>query len=159
MQMPEPDAGLLARKADLVARLRGVLPDERVIDDPVQTRAYECDGLTAYRCPPMAVVLPATTEEVAQVMGICHEMGVPVVPRGSGTSLAGGALPTEDCVILGVSRLTEVLETDYANRAIRVQTGQDQSVSVTGAVEADGFFYAPDPSSPACLRDCRAISR
>ena len=80
------------------------------------------------------------------MLRICHEMGVPVVPRGSGTSLAGGAMPTADCVILGVSRLNAVLETNYADRFIRVQTGRT-NLSVTGAVEAEGFFYAPDPSS------------
>jgi glycolate oxidase len=117
-----------------------------VIDAPRETRAYECDGLAAYRCTPMAVVLPRTTEEVAAVLRLCHAEGVPVVPRGSGTSLAGGAMPTADCVVLGVSRMTGVLETDYANRLIRVQAGRT-NLSVTGAVEADGWFYAPDPSS------------
>ena len=80
------------------------------------------------------------------MLRICHDMGVPVVPRGAGTSLAGGALPTADSVILGVARMNEVLETDYDNRFVRVQTGRT-NLSVTGAVEADGFFYAPDPSS------------
>jgi glycolate oxidase len=146
MQMPEPNPAILARKADLVARLRKVLPPDAVIEDPVETRAYECDALTAYKCPPLAVLLPATTREVSDALAICHEMGVPVVPRGAGTSLAGGALPTADSVILGVARMTEVLETDYENRFIRVQTGRT-NLSVTGAVEEEGFFYAPDPSS------------
>ena len=146
MQMPEPDPGVLARKAELVARLRKVLSRDAVIDDPAETRAYECDALTAYSCPPLAVILPGSTREVSQALAICHEMGVPVVPRGSGTSLAGGALPTADSVILGVARMTEVLETDYDNRVIRVQTGRT-NLSVTGAVEEEGFFYAPDPSS------------
>jgi glycolate oxidase len=91
-------------------------------------------------------VLPASTEEVSEVLKICHEMGVPVVPRGSGTSLAGGAMPTADSVILGVAKLNDVLETNYDDRIIRVQTGRT-NLSVTGAVETDGFFYAPDPSS------------
>ncbi|MGR3495343.1 FAD-linked oxidase C-terminal domain-containing protein [Citreimonas sp.] len=146
MQMPQPDTGVIARKARIVERLRDVLPGDAVIDDVSETRAYECDALTAYRCPPLAVVLPSTTAEVSDVLRICHEEGVPVVPRGSGTSLAGGALPTADCVLLGVARMTEVLETDYDNRFIRVQTGRT-NLSVTGAVEADDFFYAPDPSS------------
>jgi glycolate oxidase len=146
MQMPEPNPAILARKAELVARLRKVLPGDAVIDDPVETRAYECDALTAYKCPPLAVLLPATTQEVSDALAICHEMGVQVVPRGAGTSLAGGALPTADSVILGVARMTEVLETDYDNRFIRVQTGRT-NLSVTGAVEEEGFFYAPDPSS------------
>ncbi|MCX7644900.1 MAG: FAD-binding protein [Rhodobacteraceae bacterium] len=146
MDMPAPDAGVIARKDRIVARLRSVLPPDAVIDDPAETRAYECDALTAYRCPPLAVVLPASTVEVAAVLRICHEERVPVVPRGSGTSLAGGALPTADSVILGVARLNAVLETDCANRFIRVQAGRT-NLSVTGAVEAEGFFYAPDPSS------------
>ena len=102
MDMPMPDAAIIARKSAIIARLRSVLPADAVIDDPAETRAYECDALTAYRCPPLAAVLPRTTEEVAAVLRICHEEGVPVVPRGSGTSLAGGALPTADCVMLGV---------------------------------------------------------
>ena len=146
MQMPEPNPAILSRKADLVARLRKVLPEGAVIDDVAETRAYECDALTAYKCPPMAVILPGSTEEVSRALAICHEMGVPVVPRGSGTSLAGGALPTADSVILGVARMAEVIETDYTNRVIRVQTGRT-NLSVTGAVEEEGFFYAPDPSS------------
>ena len=94
MQMPTPDATVLSRKAGIVARLQEVLPRDAVISDEMETRAYECDALTAYKCPPLAVVLPASTQEVSAVLKVCHEMGVPVVPRGSGTSLAGGALPT-----------------------------------------------------------------
>ena len=146
MQMPEPNPEILTRKADLVARLRKVLPRDAVIDDPAETRAYECDALTAYSCPPLVAILPCSTQEVSDALAICFEMGVPVVPRGSGTSLAGGALPTADSVILGVARMNAVLETDYDNRFIRVQTGRT-NLSVTGAVEEEGFFYAPDPSS------------
>jgi glycolate oxidase len=146
MEMPAPSKDVLSRKSSIVARLRAVLPDNAVIDDPAETRAYECDALTAYSCPPLAAVLPASTQEVAAVLRICHEERVPVVPRGSGTSLAGGAMPTADSIILGVAKMNDVLETDYANRFIRVQTGRT-NLSVTGAVETDGFFYAPDPSS------------
>jgi len=146
MEMPIPNPEILAKKARLVARLLQVLPKEAVIHRANETKVYECDGLTAYRCPPMCAVLPANTAEVSAVLKICHEMNVPVVPRGSGTSLAGGALPTADSVILGVARMNDVLETDYDNRFIRVQTGRT-NLSVTGAVEEEGFFYAPDPSS------------
>ncbi|WP_197918365.1 FAD-linked oxidase C-terminal domain-containing protein [Thiosulfatihalobacter marinus] len=146
MDMPVPNPDVLSRKAQIVARLRQVLPTEAVIDDPVETRAYECDALTAYRCPPLAVVLPSSTAEVAAVLKLCLAEGVPVVPRGAGTSLAGGAMPTEDSVILGVARMGEVLEVDYENRFIRVQTGRT-NLSVSGAVEERDFFYAPDPSS------------
>lgn len=146
MQMPVPDTRILSQKPQLTAALRKVLPADAVITDPAETRAYECDALTAYRCPPMIAVLPSTTQQVSDVLKICHQFGVPVVPRGSGTSLAGGALPTEDCVILGVARMNDVLETDYDDRFIRVQTGMT-NLSVTGRVEGEGFFYAPDPSS------------
>ncbi|MEZ5733955.1 MAG: FAD-linked oxidase C-terminal domain-containing protein [Paracoccaceae bacterium] len=146
MDMPVPSDSVLTRKAAIVARLRRLLPDDAVIDDPAETLAYECDGLTAYRCAPLAVVLPRSTEEVAATLALCHEEGVPVVPRGSGTSLAGGALPTADSVILGVARMNRVLETNYTDRYIRVETGRT-NLSVSGSVEADGFFYAPDPSS------------
>ncbi|MCV2865993.1 FAD-linked oxidase C-terminal domain-containing protein [Albidovulum sediminicola] len=146
MHLPPPDSEVLSNKARIVARLRDVLPEDAVIDDPAETRAYECDGLAAYRCPPLAAVLPRTTAEVAAALKVCHEEGVPVVPRGSGTSLAGGALPTADCVVLGVARMNRVLEVDYPNRYIRVEAGRT-NLSVTGAVESDGFFYAPDPSS------------
>lgn len=146
MDMPPPNPAILARKSELVARLHRALPSDAVISDPAETRVYECDALTAYKCAPMAVVLPGSTQEVAEALRICHEMSVPVVPRGAGTSLAGGALPSADSVILGVARLTEVLETDYENRFIRVQAGRT-NLSVTGAVETEGFFYAPDPSS------------
>ena len=146
MEMPAPDVRIMAKKAKLVKRLQQVLPSDAVIHDEFETRAYECDALTAYKCPPLCAVLPATTQEVSAVLKICHEEGVPVVPRGSGTSLAGGALPTADCVILGVAKLNDVIETNYDDRYIRVQTGRT-NLSVTGAVEENGFFYAPDPSS------------
>lgn len=146
MQMPAVDQAIIGRKSEIVALLRAALSDGAVVHDPVETRAYECDALAAYRCPPLCVVLPRSTDEVAAIMRICHEQGVPVVPRGAGTSLAGGALPTEDCVVLGVARMVAVLEVDYANRFIRVEAGRT-NLSVTGAVEHDGFFYAPDPSS------------
>ena len=146
MQMPVPDATVLARKSLIVERLLAILPVDAVVHDDAETRAYECDALSAYRCPPLAAVLPRSTVEVSAVLKLCYDMGVPVVPRGSGTSLAGGALPTADCVILGVARMNDVIETDYENRFIRVQSGRT-NLSVTGAVEADGFFYAPDPSS------------
>ncbi|MCL4117467.1 UNVERIFIED_CONTAM: hypothetical protein GTU68_054828 [Idotea baltica] len=144
--MPVPNETILNRKDDIVARLAQVLPADAVISDPSQTHAYECDALTAYRCAPMAVVLPRTTQEVSDVLRICNELNVPVVPRGSGTSLAGGALPTADCVVLGVARMNGVLETNYDDRYIRVQSGRT-NLSVTGAVEQNDFFYAPDPSS------------
>ena len=146
MEMPAPNQNVLKQKPELVKRLLSVLPRDAVIDHEAETKAYECDALSAYRCPPIAAVLPRTTEETAAILKICNEMQVPVVPRGSGTSLSGGALPTADSVILGVARMNAVLETNYPDRYIKVQSGRT-NLSVTGAVEADGFFYAPDPSS------------
>ncbi|SDD82284.1 glycolate oxidase [Paracoccus isoporae] len=147
MQMPHPDASILARRDAIAARLSAALADPAaVITDPAQTRAYECDALSAYRCPPLAVVLPSTTEEVSAVLRICQDERVPVVPRGAGTSLAGGSMPTADSVVIGLSRMKQVLEISPEDRLIRVQTGRT-NLSVTEAVAAEGFFYAPDPSS------------
>ncbi len=144
--MPSPDQSIIARKDEIVAALASRIPALSIISQEAETLAYECDALTAYHCPPLAVVLPRTTQEVSLVMEICHGLGVPVVPRGAGTSLAGGALPTADCIILGTARLNQVQEIDTANRFIKVQTGVT-NISVSNAVNASGFFYAPDPSS------------
>ncbi len=146
MEMPQPNPAIMAKRARILARLSDELPPAALITDEAECRAYECDALTVYRCIPMAVTLPSSTEEVSTILRICHEESVKVVPRGAGTSLAGGSLPTEDSIILGVARLRDVLEVNYADRIIRVQTGMT-NLSVTGEVESDGFFYAPDPSS------------
>jgi len=146
MDMPAPNRSVLDRREAMLARLTAALGNDAVIAEPEELRAYECDALTAYACPPMAVLLPRTTEEVAGAVAICAEFGAPIVPRGAGTSLAGGALPTEDSVVLGVSRMNRVLDIDYANRTIRVEAGIT-NLGVTDAVEEEGFFYAPDPSS------------
>ncbi|MBI6630874.1 FAD-linked oxidase C-terminal domain-containing protein [Pontibaca salina] len=146
MEMPEPDARVLGNRDAILKALAEALPADGLITDPHQTLAYECDALTAYRCPPLAVILPATTEEVSQALKICHQLGVKVVPRGAGTSLAGGSLATADSVIIGTSRLRDTIEVNYPDRYIRVQTGVT-NLSVTQSVENDGFFYAPDPSS------------
>nr|WP_111300852.1 FAD-linked oxidase C-terminal domain-containing protein [Paracoccus saliphilus] len=145
MQMPQPDASVLARRQAILAALQSALPGA-VIDDPAETRAYECDALSAYRCPPLAVVLPRSTDEVSRLMRLCQDLQVPVVPRGAGTSLAGGSMPSQDAVVIGLSRMTEVLEIAPEDRLIRVQAGRT-NLSVSGAVEGLGFFYAPDPSS------------
>jgi glycolate oxidase len=146
MKMPVPNPAILARKGAIAARLRAALPGVPVIDDPAETRAYECDALTAYRCPPLCVVLPGSTAEVATILRLCHEEGVPVVPRGAGTSLAGGSLPTEDAVIVGLSRMTRTLELSVEDRFVRVEAGRT-NLSVSQEAEPLGFFYAPDPSS------------
>lgn len=144
--MPEPDARILARAPEIVAALRHVLPADCVLAHPTETRVYECDALTAYRCPPLAVVLPRSTDQVAAAMRVCADWGVPVVPRGAGTSLSGGALPTADCVVIATMRLNAFLEIDTESRFVRVQSGVT-NLSVSAELEPHGFFYAPDPSS------------
>lgn len=144
--MPKPDAAVIAQRADIIAALRAIVPGEGVIDDTESLRPYESDGLTAYRQLPLVVVLPETTAQVSAILAWCHAHEVKVVPRGSGTSLSGGALPLADAVLLGLSKFNRVLATDYANRAVVVQPGVT-NLAVTRAVEDHGFYYAPDPSS------------
>ncbi|ATX66081.1 FAD-linked oxidase C-terminal domain-containing protein [Roseinatronobacter bogoriensis] len=146
MEMPIPNASVMSKRDRVLVRLAQVLSAEALITDEAECRAYDCDALTAYRCLPLAVTLPTSTQEVSDILRICHQEDVPVVPRGSGTSLAGGALPTADSIILGVARMRDMLEVNYPDRYVRVQTGMT-NLSVTGEVESDGFFYAPDPSS------------
>jgi glycolate oxidase len=111
-----------------------------------ERRAFETDALTAYRKMPLAVVLPTTTEEVAAVMRYCHQNGVKIVPRGAGTSLAGGAIPQEDAIIIGIGKMEKILDVNFADRTMRVQAGIT-NLGISNAVAQDGFFYAPDPSS------------
>ncbi|WP_342360547.1 FAD-binding oxidoreductase [Terrarubrum flagellatum] len=143
---PAPDAAILARREAIIADLARLLPPQSLVTTDDERRVFETDGLTAYRKQPLAVALPSTTEEAAAVMRYCHENGVPVVPRGAGTSLCGGAIPQEDAVVIGLGKMSRIIEIDYANRVARVQAGVT-NLAITGAVQADGFFYAPDPSS------------
>jgi glycolate oxidase len=144
--MPEPDAGTLARRDEIVAALRTIVPGEGVIADTNSLAVYESDGLTAYRQRPMVVVLPETTDQVSRILRYCHDCGVKVVPRGAGTSLSGGALPLADGVVLGLGKFKKIVEVDYANRCVVAQPGVT-NLAITQAVEANGFYYAPDPSS------------
>ena len=146
MQMPTPDPALIARRAEFVAALRRIVPGDGVIDEAAALRAYECDGLTAYRTTPLAVVLPATTAQVSAVLAYCHGQGLKVVPRGSGTSLSGGALPLADGIVLGLGRFNRILEIDYDNLCVVTQPGVT-NLALTEAVRDRGFYYAPDPSS------------
>jgi len=146
MRMPTPDAAVIARRAEIAAALRRIVPGEGVIVSEDERRVYESDGLTAYRQPPLLAVLPSTTEQVAQVLRYCHEHGVKVVPRGAGTSLSGGALPLADGIILGLAKFNRILDVDFANRCAVVQPGVT-NLGITHAVQHAGFFYAPDPSS------------
>ncbi|MBN9082413.1 MAG: FAD-binding oxidoreductase [Rhizobiales bacterium 62-17] len=143
---PTPDPAILARRDDIIAGLAALLPPECLVTSEDERRAFETDALTAYRRLPLAVALPRNTAEVAAVMAFCHREGVKIVPRGAGTSLAGGAIPQEDAVVIGVSKLNRILSVDYANRTARVEAGVT-NLSISDAVMPDGFFYAPDPSS------------
>jgi glycolate oxidase len=143
---PPPKAAILARREAIVAGLAKLVPADALVTNEEERRAYETDAYTAYRRLPLAVVLPRTTEEVAAVLRFCNDNGVPVVARGAGTSLAGGAIPQEDAVVIGLGRMNRILEIDTANRFARVQAGVT-NIAISNAVGPDGFFYAPDPSS------------
>lgn len=143
---PAPDPSILARRDAIVAGLARLVPADALVTTEDERRAFETDGFTAYRRLPLAVVLPSTTQEVAAVLSFCHREGVKVVPRGAGTSLCGGAIPQEDAVVLGVSKMNRVLDVNFADRTIRVQAGIT-NLAISNAVAAEGFFYAPDPSS------------
>ena len=146
MKMPAPDQNTLSRRAEIARAMAAIVPGEGVITDADSLRAYESDGLTAYRQSPLLVVLPQTTEQVSRILEWCGDNQVRVVPRGAGTSLSGGALPLEDGILLGMARFNRVLEIDYANRCCVVQPGVT-NLAITRAVEDAGFYYAPDPSS------------
>jgi glycolate oxidase len=151
MDLPAPNQATLANRDTIIAGLRRIVPGEGVIAEPQRLKPYETDGLAIYRQPPLAVVLPETTEQVADILRFCHANSVRVVPRGAGTSLSGGALPLADSVVVGMMRMNRILEVDYADRLAVVQAGVT-NLAITGAVQDQGFFYAPDPSSQlACM--------
>ena len=129
----------------LHARFAAVVGAKNAIVSAAQLRTYECDGLLGYRVRPEIVVLPASTAEVAASVKLARELGMPVVPRGAGTGLSGGALPSEGCVVIGLSRMKKILDVDLPNRVARVQPGVI-NLDITRAI-APGYFYAPDPSS------------
>jgi glycolate oxidase len=146
LRMPEPDNAILQRRERIVAALRAIVPGEGVIAAERALRPYESDGLTAYRQLPMVVVLPGTTEQVADVLRYCHAEGIKVVPRGAGTSLSGGALPLADGVLLGMAKFNRIREIDFDSRVAVVEPGVT-NLAVSDAVARAGFYYAPDPSS------------
>jgi glycolate oxidase len=143
---PLPDKAVLARREEILRGLAPFVAPEALIVSEDERRAFETDGLTAYRKLPLAVVLPSTTEEVSAVLRFSREHGVSVVPRGAGTSLSGGAIAQEDAIILGVAKMNRVLKVDFENRTARVQSGIT-NLGISEAVAHEGFFYAPDPSS------------
>ena len=144
--MPAPDEATLAKRAEIIAQLREIVPGEGVVDTQTGMRVFESDGLTAYRQMPMVVVLPENTAQVSRILKYCQRENIKVVPRGSGTSLSGGALPLADAVLLVMSRFSRILDIDLANRVVVAQPGVT-NLGITRAVEEHGFYYAPDPSS------------
>src|SRR5262245_8487089 len=146
LALPEPDRAVVRQRTSIVADLRRLVPTGTIIADEEGRRAYETDALTAYRRLPLAVALPASTEEVSRLLRYCHDNDIKVVARGAGTSLSGGALPSEDALVIGVSRMSRVLDIDALNRTACVETGIT-NLGISEAVKAHGFFYAPDPSS------------
>ena len=146
MQMPEPDAAVIARRDSILAALRKIVPATSVVYSEEGRRAYDADGLSAYRQLPLVVVLPETVKQVSAIMRYCHQEGIKVVPRGSGTSLSGGALPLADAVLLAMGKFNRIVDIDYANRCVVTQPGVT-NLAITHAVEDEGFYYAPDPSS------------
>ncbi len=143
---PPVDASILARRDAILAGLAAILPADGLIADVAGRRAFETDALTAYRRLPLAVVLPRSSEEVARVMRFCRDANVNIVARGAGTSLSGGAIPQEDAIVLGLSKMSRILEINLADRYARVEAGVT-NLAISEAVGPDGFFYAPDPSS------------
>ncbi|NSY16327.1 FAD-linked oxidase C-terminal domain-containing protein [Neorhizobium sp. AL 9.2.2] len=141
-----PRASVLSQRDTIVADLSRLVPADCLIHEERELAPFETDAFISYRRVPLAVVLPRTTAQVAAVMKYCHRHAIPVVARGAGTSLSGGAIPQEDAVVLGLSKMSRVLEVDYSNRTATVQAGVT-NLSISETVGIDGFFYAPDPSS------------
>ncbi len=145
MLFAPPDPDILARRDAILAGLRGILSDG-VVSEPAGLDAFDGDALTAYRQAPLACVLPRTREEVSALLRFASEEGVPVIPRGAGTSLSGGALPRADAILIGLGRMNRIVEIDLENRCVVAEPGVT-NLAISRAVEKDGFYYAPDPSS------------
>lgn len=133
-------------KDGLLAELRLRLPDLELLHAAEDLRPYECDGLSAYRCTPLLVALPERIEQVQGLLALCHRLKVPVVARGAGTGLSGGALPLENGVLLVMARFRRILEIDPLGRFARVQPGV-RNLAISQAAAPHGLYYAPDPSS------------
>ena len=146
IELPLPDPEIVGRRDAIVRDLVAICGAEAVISDEDGRRTFETDALTAYRRMPLAVVLPTSTESVAAVLKYCKANKIKVVPRGAGTSLCGGALPAEDAIVIGVSKMNRVLELNFHDRFARVESGIT-NLAISAAVAPEEFFYAPDPSS------------
>jgi glycolate oxidase len=134
------------RRAQVARALRAVLPERCVLADPEDTRPYECDGLAAYRQLPMVVTLPDDEAQVLAILRVCRELQVPIVPRGAGTGLSGGAQPLADGVVISTARLNRILKLEPYARTAVVQPGV-RNLAISEAAAPFGLYYAPDPSS------------
>lgn len=146
LTLPETNSSLISNRASIARDVKALGTNSIVIDQVESLRAYETDALTAYKCLPLLVVLPETNEDVAALMRYCNKYNIKVIARGAGTSLSGGALPEEDAIVIGVSRMNKVLNISYENRTAHVEAGIT-NLDISEAVAKQGFFYAPDPSS------------
>ena len=145
MELPAPDRAILSRRNEIVAALKRLVPDG-IVSEPAGLVAYDGDALSAYRQKPLVCVLPKNKEDVSAVLRFAHQENIPIVPRGAGTSLSGGALPRADGILIGMGRMNRIREIDYDNRCVVVEPGVT-NLAVTNAVAHAGFYYAPDPSS------------
>ena len=144
--LPDPDPDILKRRVQIARNLAKIAPDAVFIEDEEGRQAYETDALTAYRRIPLLVILPSSTKEISQLLAYCHNEHIQVVARGAGTSLCGGAVPTNDAVIIGLSRMRQILDINYENRTAKVEAGVT-NLGISDAMNDNQFFYAPDPSS------------
>ncbi len=145
--MPDPDSAVIARRLGIVKDLLKIIPDKsRILSDLDECTNYDSDAMVSYRTLPMLVVLPINTQEVSKILAYCHQNKIKIVPRGAGTSLSGGSHPVADAILLVMSKFNKILEIDYDNRAVVVQPCV-ANLTITKAVEDNGFFYSPDPSS------------
>ncbi|HFE37137.1 MAG TPA: FAD-binding protein, partial [Gammaproteobacteria bacterium] len=133
-------------KQALVERLQEILPENAVLHEVEDLHPYECDGLSAYRRIPMIVVLPTSVEQVQKIVKLCHQFSVPIVARGAGTGLSGGALPLEKGLLLSLAKFKSILELNARSRTARVQPGV-RNLAISEAAKPHGLYYAPDPSS------------
>ncbi|MEA3642733.1 MAG: FAD-linked oxidase C-terminal domain-containing protein [Lamprobacter sp.] len=141
-----PDERPISPKPEIIRELRRLLPAASVLATQAELAPYECDGLSAFQQRPLVVALPETVEQVQQIMRLCHRLEVPVVARGAGTGLSGGALPLADGVLLSLAKFNRIIAIDPANRMARVQPGV-RNLAISEAAAPHGLYYAPDPSS------------
>ena len=146
LQMPKVEKSIISNKDKIVSDIGKIIKEENILSHNDEIKPYETDALAAYKQTPLVVVLPETVEEVSVVLKYCNENKIKVVPRGAGTGLSGGSLPLADCVLLAMGKFNKILELDYKNRCVVAQPCVT-NLSITQAVQHEGFYYAPDPSS------------